>query len=182
MAATSSQTWTIAPNPQRDWIQSGFVLRCFLAGVGVLMCYQFRWDWLRYLTSEANLRVDALLGISMQRISSDTLLWNGHVYRYVIACTFADVWCGALAFLWIRSRSITNNVVTLLEFTIGLFAFDVLRLSVSDYLCAHGVSWNLGHNVVGGICYFLVWKWLQRNRSAVEMKRAQPNSVPLASL
>ena len=167
MATTPSQTWTVPRVVARGWSRSSFFARCCLAGLGVVICYQFHWDWLRYVTSEANLQLDALVGVHLQRISFDTVMWSGHLYRYVIACTFADVWCGALAFLWIVRRSVAQNLLGVAGFTIGLFALNIARLSFSDFLCAHGMSWNIGHNVVGGICYFLIWTWLQRNLRAL---------------
>ncbi|MGZ4815291.1 MAG: hypothetical protein ACXVZV_07775 [Terriglobales bacterium] len=124
----------------------------------------FHWDWLRSVTSEWNLRLDALLGVHLKRIAFDSVEWNGYLYRYVIACTFADVWCGAIPFLADLRRTITQNALVLVEFTAGLFLVNIARLSFSDFLCAHGVSWNLGHNVVGGVCYFLIWTWLQRKQ------------------
>ena len=161
MAATDIQTWTLTRSPVRQRSTSVFLVRCLLAAIAVLLCYQFHWEWLRYLTSEANLRLDGVLGVHLQRLSFDSVVWNGSVYRYVIACTFADVWCGALAFLWIVRRSVIQNLLSIGLFTAGLFAFNIVRLSFSDFLCAHGASWNLGHNVVSGISYFLIWTFLQ---------------------
>src|SRR3954451_15421634 len=126
---TSSQTWTVPRLPASDRSRSGFVFRSLLAALAVLICYQFRWEWLRYLTSEWNLRLDALVGVHLQRVSFDTVMWNGHVYRYVIACTFADVWCGAIAFIWQLRRSVSQNLFTLATFTLSLFVFNIARLS-----------------------------------------------------
>ena len=164
MATTPSQAWTIARTRAGDASRSEFALRCLFAAVAVLVCYQFRWEWLRYLTAEGNLRLDALLGVHLQRVAFDTVLWRGQLYRYVTACTMADVWCGALAFLWLPRSSVAKNLMVLAAFTLGLFAVNIARLSFSDFVCAHGVSWNLGHNVVSGVCYFLIWQWLMWNR------------------
>ncbi len=165
MATTPISSWTTDRAAHAGGRSTHeFLLRCLLATVAVVVCYQFRWDWLRYLTSEFNLRVDALLGVHWQRLTFDTVAWNGRVYTYVIACTMADVWCGALAFLWMIRRNIAENLLTLAGFTVGLFALNIARLSLSDFLCAHGASWNLGHNVVAGICYFLIWEWLLWHR------------------
>jgi hypothetical protein len=120
----------------------------------------FHWQFLRTLTCDLNLRLDALAGIHLQRLSPDTLAWNGAVYRYVIACTFADVWCGSIAFLWSLRRSIAHNLAFIATFTLALLAFNILRLSVSDVLFAAGLSWNLAHNVLSGFAYFAVWSYL----------------------
>jgi hypothetical protein len=42
----------------------------------------------------------------------------------------------------------------------AMFCFNVFRLSVSDVLFAGGLPWNLAHNVISGISYFLVWVWI----------------------
>jgi hypothetical protein len=160
MATASASSWTGARWRVGGWSMREFLLRCLLAAVGVAICYQFRWDWLRYLTSELNLRFDAVLGVHWQRLTFDTALWNGRLYTYLIACTMADAWCGALGFLWSTRQSMAANLLTLAEFTICLFALNITRLSLSDFLCAHGAPWALGHDVVAGICYFLIWEWL----------------------
>jgi hypothetical protein len=133
----------------------------------VALCYCFQWEFLRAWTLQLNLHLDALLGVYLEPISSTSVLWRGHVYRYVIACTMADVWCGSLPLLW-RTRlhpesvglNMLSNLRTLLLFTPALLLFNVCRLSLSDVLVAHGVSWNLGHNVVSGLAYFLIWQFL----------------------
>jgi hypothetical protein len=163
--ATAPLTWWTAVRTRASAQSTyDFLVRALLAAVAVVVCYQFRWETLRYITSELNLRLDALVGVHWERLSFDAVLWRGQVYHYVIACTFADVWCGAIPFLWMLRRTLTENLSALAAFTAGLFAFNIFRLSLSDLLCAHGVSWNLGHNVVGGICYFLIWRWLMRHR------------------
>lgn len=179
MATTPISAWTAARSRAASLSTHEFLLRCLLAALAVALCYQFRWDWLRYLTSEANLRFDALLGIPWQRVGFDSAEWNGRVYRYVIACTMADVWCGALAFLWVVRRSVSENLLLLSGFTAALFGLNIARLSLSDVLCAHGVSWNLGHNVVAGVCYFFIWEWLlwQRRRRQRAISPAEPDNI-----
>src|SRR5581483_3836595 len=134
MATTPISSWTAARSHEGGASTYEFALRCLLAALAVVVCYQFQWDWLRYLTSEANLRVDAIIGVNWQRLTFDTVAWNGRVYTYVIACTMADVWCGALAFLWMMRRSIGQNLRTIVGFALGLFALNIARLSLSDFL------------------------------------------------
>jgi hypothetical protein len=133
------------------------VFRFVLAGVAVAICYCFRWDFLRFLTMELNVRLDAVAGLHLQRISFDTVMWNGQLYHYAIACTMADVWCAAIPLIWDMRAKLVANARYLAAFTVALFAFNVFRLSVSDVLVAHGLSWDLGHNVVSGIAYFAIW-------------------------
>jgi hypothetical protein len=139
-------------------------VRFALVALAVLICYQFEWHWLRYLTSELNLRLDVLAGVHLQRLSHDTVMWGGKTYHYVNACTFADVLCGALPLLWNLRKTIAQNLMRFAIFCVVLIAFNVFRLSVSDVLFAQGLSWDLAHNVISGISYFLVWTYLWKKR------------------
>ncbi len=140
-------------------------MRILLAAIAVIVCYQFRWEALRYATSELNLRVDAFAGVHLQRLSADTVMWRGAAYQYVIACTFADVWCGAIPLIWDLRRTVTANVTRLAAFTIVLFAFNIFRLSVSDVLFAAGIPWPVAHDMLGGVAYFFVWLWIWNTRT-----------------
>jgi len=132
--------------------------RCLaLSGVAMGLCYLWDWPFLRYITSELNIRGDARLGISLQRVSSDAVFWKGVVYRYVNACTFADVWCGAVPLLWSLRRTIPQNLARIAIWVAGLLAFNVIRLCFSDALFDCGLPWDLAHNVVSGFSYFAVW-------------------------
>lgn len=144
---------------------SEFVLRAGISFVAVLICYLFQWHWLRAATLQGNFALDTILGVRLDRVASDAVLWNGSLYRYVISCTYADVWCGALAFLIDLRRSVFSNLSRLAIFTAVLFLFNVTRLSVSDFFFAHGVPWVLAHDVFAGFCYYAVWMYLWRTRS-----------------
>ena len=137
-----------------------WTFRFVLAAAAVGICYLFQWRFLRYLTSELNLRVDALFGVMLQRLSADTVVWKGIVYHYENACIFADVWCASIPLLWARSRTLSQNLPFITLYTSGLFVFNVLRLSFSDVLYAAGVPWSIAHNFVGGIAWFVVWIWI----------------------
>lgn len=141
-----------------------FGARFALVAVGVGVSYLFQWNWLRWITSELNLRLDSVFGVYLQRISFDTVAWHGAQYRYVVACTFADVFCGAIPLLWNRRESIVSNAFDLFIFGEMLLAFNVVRLSFSDVLFASGLSWNIAHNLVSGLCYFAIWKWIWRTQ------------------
>ena len=135
-------------------------MRFLLCALAVLVCYQFHWEWLRAATCEWNLRVDALFGVYLQKIAFDTVVYRGLTYHYVVACTAADAFCGALPLVWNVRHSALRNLGFIAAFAAGLFFLNVLRLSFSDVLFAMGVSWDLGHNVVSGICYFILWEWI----------------------
>jgi hypothetical protein len=143
------------------------ILACRLSitAIAVASCYLFQWQCLRYLTSELNRQLVAMAGIYLERVSADTVIWNGVYYQYGNACIFADVWCGSLPLLWDVRVSVLANIQILAPFTLGLFVFNIIRLSLSDILCQMGVPWFVGHNVLGGVAYFLVWKWIWNNVS-----------------
>ena len=149
---------------ERSW-NSALVLRFTIAVLGVLLCYCFQWSWLRYWTSEANLRVDALLGLHMQRLSADTVLWNAVLYKYENACTFADVWCGAIPLIWSLRKRVAWNLAFISVFSIALFSFNVFRLSLSDLFFNSGIPWVWAHQFLGGCAYFAVWLFIGKTHS-----------------
>ena len=138
------------------------MIRFALAALAVAISYLFRWHLLRFLTSEANLRLDLLAGIHLQRISADTVMWKGVLYRYENACTFVDVWFGSIPLLWNVRRSVAWNVGFMAVIAAAMFCFNVFRLSLSDVLFAAALPWNLAHNVISGVSYFVVWVWIWR--------------------
>lgn len=164
MSSTPIEITAGQPHVERASNRYEIAIRFVLVAVGVLICYQFEWNWLRYLTSELNLRLDALAGVHLQRISHDTVLWAGRTYHYVNACTFADVFCGSIALLWNLRKTILQNVGRIAVYGIVLLAFNVFRLSLSDVLFAAGLSWDVAHNAISGISYFLVWTYLWKTR------------------
>jgi hypothetical protein len=161
MASTAAENVSALPGEHRKHLwTSGLLIRFLLVAVFVGFSYLFRWEWLRYLTSEANLRLDLLAGIHLQRLSSDLVMWKGVLYRYENACTFVDVYFGSIPLLWDLRRSVARNLGFLGIVAVGYFAFNVFRLTVSDILFAVGLPWDLAHNVVSGITYFAVWVWV----------------------
>lgn len=167
MSASAAQNPTVLTQPGRSrlWSQT-LLIRFALAALAVAVSYFFRWEFLRFLTSEANLRLDALAGIHLQRISSDAVMWKGVLYRYENPCTFVDVWFGSIPLLWNLRRSVFKNLTFMAGVAVAMFAFNVFRLSVSDILFAIGLPWNLAHNVISGVSYFAVWVWIWRQLRA----------------
>ena len=143
---------------------SEVLVRFALVPIAVALCYCFRWEVLRYLTSEANLRLDLLAGLHLQRLSVDAVQWRGSIYRYENACTFVDVWFGSIPLLWNLRCSIAANLGFFARLAVALFVFNVFRLSLSDVLFSAGLNWDLAHNAVSGIAYCAVWVWIWRNR------------------
>jgi hypothetical protein len=165
MDTVATQDASTFPDESRVSLLSLEVLARFaLVTVAVGICYCFHWRLLRFLTSEANLRLDLLAGIHLDRLACDTVRWKGVAYHYENACTFVDVWFGCIPLLWNLRRSIAQNLAFLAFVALALFTFNVFRLSVSDVLFAAGLSWELAHNVISGVAYFLVWIWIWRHR------------------
>jgi hypothetical protein len=132
MSATAAQNASVLAQPSRS--ASALLIRFALAALAVALSYFFRWEFLRFLTSEANLRLDLLAGIHLQRISADAVMWKGVLYGYENPCTFVDVWFGSLPLLWSVRRSVARNLGFMAVVAVGMFAFNVFRLSVSDVL------------------------------------------------
>ena len=139
-------------------------LRFALVPIAVAICYLFAWHFLRALTADLNVGLDSIFGLRLERISPEYVLWHGVLYRYVVACTMVDVWFGSLPLIWHLRRSMLQNLAWIVLFALGLLAFNIFRLSVSDLLFSAGLSWNLAHNAVSGVAYFVVWLWLWNNR------------------
>lgn len=142
-----------------------FLVRACLVAVFVVVSHEIRWEWLRFVTSEAVLRLSALIGMETARLSFDTIRVQETQVRFDVACTFVDVFLGSLPLLWDLRRSVLRNFSRLVVAGTILFTFNVLRLEIAQVLHAHGVSWEVADGVVGGISYFLVWVVIWRVRT-----------------
>lgn len=143
---------------------TGWIVRILLSAIGVIVSYQFEWHALRHVTADLNMRLDALFGLQQDWAGAESLLWNGRIFSFVNACTFVDVAFGAIPLLWRLRWSVQRNVIYLITFLVGLFAFNVVRLSISDLIFAAGVPWWLAHEVVAGAAYCAVWIWIWEHR------------------
>jgi hypothetical protein len=144
---------------------SQLVLRLVLSFLAVVACYRFDWLWLKDITATLNVRLDHLAGVPLQRLSLDTVRLGPKFFQYVIACTFADVWCAAIALVWDARQSVARNLEFLTGFTLGLFVLNVVRLSAADVLYAAGMSWSLAEGLIGGLAYFAVWLVILRRHA-----------------
>lgn len=170
---------TLARTVQFSGLSPELLKRLPFCAAAVLICYQFDWTWLRFLTSEATMYFAAWRGYTVQRLSPDLIAWNGQQFQFGIACTFADVFCGAVPLFWVRSTGILRNVANVIVLAGGLFAFNLLRQGATDLVFSAGVSWTLADNAIGALSYFGVWvflvRWLERS-SAIT-----PLAAPTAS-
>ena len=138
-------------------LSRGFLYRALLVVFVVALTHEFEWRWLRFLTSEAILRISPLLGMSSGRISFDTILVQQQPHRFVISCTFADVFMGAIPLIWNLKKSLLVNISILAVAAVSLFGFNILRLEIGQFLYSRGAPWMLTDNIIGGVAYFAVW-------------------------
>ena len=144
---------------------SALVLRLVLSFLAVVICYRFDWLWLKSATATLNLRLDHLAGVPLERLSLDTVRLGSEYFRYVIACTFADVWCASLPLVWRTRESVARNLAFIIPFTLALFVLNFVRLSAADVVYYAGVSWTIAEGVIGGIAYFAAWLVILRRRA-----------------
>jgi hypothetical protein len=146
-----------SPVARLYWLGPGFAGRALCGGILVVLTHQFALGWLRFLTSEAILRLSVSLGLATKRVSLDTIRVQGDLFRFVVSCTFADVLMGAIPFVWNFRKSISSNLSKVIGFAAGLFGFNILRLEIGQLLSACGSPWILADEVLGGVAYFAVW-------------------------
>jgi hypothetical protein len=142
-----------------------FLVRVCLVAILVVVSHQPGWQWLRLATSEAILRLSALLDMDTARLSYDTIRVQGTEVEFVVSCTFVDVFFGSLPLLWDLRRSLLRNASRLVAAGAILFAFNVLRLEIAQLVYVRGASWQVADGVLGGIAYFCVWLAIWRLRS-----------------
>lgn len=161
-ATTLGASTAAAHAPFRSRTQTILALRIVLSGIALLVCYSLQWNWLRAVTAEWNVRLDAVAGMHFQWLSFDTIAWHGRVFHYTIACAFADVWCAALPLVWDTRQRLWQNLAWIALFTPALFVYNIFRLSVSDVIYSTGVPWVLAHDVLSGFAYLAVWFVVRR--------------------
>jgi hypothetical protein len=143
-------------------LSAGLVYRAVLMAILVALTHKYGWEWLRLLTSEAVLRVSASLGMAAERVSFDTIRIHGELFRFVISCTFVDVFMGVIPFVWNLEKSGFKNFLTLIALAVSLFCLNVLRLEVGQQLHACGVPWIVADEVLAGFAYFSTWLYISR--------------------
>ena len=141
---------------------TGLIRRLPLVLLAVLVCFQFDWNFLRYLTSEIALRFAELRGFHSVRLGPGLIAWGGAQFEFSISCIFADVFCGAAPLLWVSSLDLPRNLRNIAVFAIALLAFNLLRRCLTDLCFNHGVPWVVVDQLIGGMSYFAVWVCLVR--------------------
>ena len=118
------------------WLSREFLLRASLVAVFVLLTYQLPWQWLRFVTSAAVLRICASLGMPTARVSFDALRIHGQLFRVVIACTFVDVFMGSIPLLWDVRKSLLRNALRVLADAVSFFGNGLHQTSVNSRRCS----------------------------------------------
>ncbi len=126
-----------------------------LVVLGVLFAHSLQWHALRAWTCGACVALCALLGLPVSRLGDVSLALPGHPITIGISCTMIDVFCGAVPLLWPSGRR-------LLAFFGGLLVLNLVRLVGGFWLLYRGVAWELCHEVVAGVVFFLVLEWVVR--------------------
>jgi hypothetical protein len=179
-----------------------FLCRAGLSALLAIDAHLFRWEWLRFLTSEAILRSSAFLGMTTARVSFDTVAIQGELFQYFVSCTFADLFLGVLPFIWRGNFSPLRNLLRLALSAAAIFAFNLLRLELGQIAFRYGVPWILAHEIPSGFALFavvfVIWQtrdwpaWRSRtigfrlessagpgDAHSVKIPRAQPGDGPL---
>jgi hypothetical protein len=144
------------------YLPATLLWRLPLVFVAVLACYRFDWMWLRLLTSEAALRFAEWRGFSVERLGPDLIAWNAGRFQFGIACTFVDVFCGAIPLIWMRAWRIDRNLLAIGGLAAAIAVFNLLRRMGTDLAFSLGVPWAVADAVFGGLGYFVVWAGLVR--------------------
>lgn len=136
-----------------------FFGRVSLAIVTVLLCFQFEWHALRFLTSEVALQITAALGLPIQRIAFDELKFRDTIIQFTVTCTWIDGLFGILPLLRMHGAR-RVNLQRAAIFILGFFLLNVVRIEIVILLYKPGISWDLEHGWITGISEFLVYLWV----------------------
>ncbi len=150
----------------------GFLLRLCLVPVAVLVCYCFDWYWLRALTTDLTVRLTVLAGVHWTRVGQDLVMFRGQLFRFAIACTLVDAWCGTIPLIWKTHASVLSNLRYGGALALGMFALNISRLTFVNVIFAAGVPWHLAHDGFSGLTYLIVWIAIQRRKAWREPLRS----------
>lgn len=138
-------------------------LRWSLVAVAVGLCHLLEWYWLCVLTASLNQQGSAMLGVPSYRLAPDLVQYPGVIARFVVSCTMADVWCGAIPLVWDLEEGITSNLSYLMYLAVVVFVLNTVRLAASNFVVFRlGVPWILGHQTLAALGYLSIWLLIQR--------------------
>jgi hypothetical protein len=142
----------------------GFLFRAGLTAFLMIAAHQLRWGGMRFLTSEAILRLSAWLGMATVRNSFDTIQIQGELFQFGVSCTSVDVVLGTLPLIWRLDLSILRNLLRSAAVALALFGLNVIRLELGQFAHGHGVPWILAHEIPSGFALFAVWVAIWQSR------------------
>lgn len=154
-----------AARPWPSFPGSEFVLRAATVALFVAIAYQFEWEQVRFLTSEAVLRLSLLMGLPAERVSPNTIQVSGGMFEYTPSCAFIYVVAGAIPLLWDVRRPVYAEFLRIVAILPLLFALNLVHLECAQMLHSFGLPWTLTDGVLGGFAYFAVWLFVWRNRT-----------------
>lgn len=138
-------------------------LRWSLVAVAVGFCHLLDWYWLRVLTASLNQQWSGALGVPAYLLAPDLVRFPGLTGRFVVACTMADVWCGAIPLVWDLEEGISSNLSYLVYLAVVIFVLNTVRLAVSNFVIFQlGIPWTIGHQCFAALSYLLIWLLIQR--------------------
>ena len=157
--------FSVAPGRAKRRVSQEFLFRAGLTVFLSTLAHLVSWQWLRYLTSEAVLRISPWMHLSAARYTSDTIQVGGQFFQFVVACTFVDLFLGSVPLIWVRRKTLPINLLRIAAAAAILFVFNLARLGAVQFVFARGgmpFTWVDG--VAGGCAYLLVWLaiWSQR--------------------
>ena len=136
-----------------------FFWRVSLAVAAVVLSLQFEWQALRFLTSEAALRITQALGLPIQRVAFDQLSFRDTIIQFTVTCTWISGLFGILPLL--RMNGPRNaNLRRAATLVLGLFLLNLVRIELVILFYKPGISWNLEHGCITGVTEFLVYLWV----------------------
>jgi hypothetical protein len=145
--------------PMAQLFDRVFFRRVGLAVAAVLLSLQFEWHTLRFLTSEAVLRMSAAFGLPIRRVAFDQLALRDTVIQFSVACTWISGLFGILPLL--RMRGPRNaDVRRAAIFVLGFFLLNLLRIQLVILIYRPGMSWDLLHGCITGVSEFAVYLWV----------------------
>jgi len=147
--ALSPTAWLL-PAQELAW-------RIPISAAAVFVCYRFGWAWLRYATSEGFLRVWQALGAEGHRVAFDRVSVNGETISFGVSCTFADILCASLPFLWIPGAGAGFLARRAVLFLGCVLVLNQLRVTATFAIYALGAPWRAADLGVGALAYLAVW-------------------------
>ncbi len=160
------ETRRVEPHPTQGtaavvaaFFDPSFFWRVSLAIAAVLFCFQFDWYMLRFLTSEATLRITAVLGLPIQRVAFDKLKYRDCLINFTVTCTWINGLFGIVPLLRVYG-SWRENLRRMAIFVPGFFLANLVRIEIIILIYRPRISWNLEHGWITGLSEFLVYLWV----------------------